>query len=244
MTIKQFIGRWLIPQLPITRENFDIFRLELNAFIVRFQNKISPIHKARIRKNINAPNPSVNIGAGPFGAPGWINIDLFPHRNISFTFDARKKLPFRNNSVERIRCEHFFEHLDRNEEAPAFLKECLRALKPGKVLRLVVPDLEKFVSAYVSQSTEKWKELGYSFKNMDPESQWQTPIEVLNHTFRQNGEHKFGYDFQTLEMDLKNAGFERILKNDWNQCMDTGMNDDLENHRPYSLYVDAVKPSS
>ena len=39
------------------------------------------------------------------------------------------------------------EHLDR-EEASRFLKEALRVLQPGGVIRLVVPDIFKHVTAY------------------------------------------------------------------------------------------------
>ena len=43
---------------------------------------------------------------------------------------------------------HFLEHIPRDQVAP-FLQECWRILKPGGVLRIVVPDLENLCRIYL-----------------------------------------------------------------------------------------------
>ena len=43
---------------------------------------------------------------------------------------------------------HFLEHL-RDPEARSFLRECMRVLKPGGILRLVVPNLEDIARDYL-----------------------------------------------------------------------------------------------
>jgi len=58
-------------------------------------------------------------------------------------------LPFASNSVDVVYHSHLLEHLDR-DVARVFLLEAKRVLKPGGVQRIVVPDLEKAVMAYVS----------------------------------------------------------------------------------------------
>jgi predicted SAM-dependent methyltransferase len=235
-TLKQRIGNYIIPRLPVTKENFDRFRFEMNSFLLNIKNGINPVAISKIRQLQKRTDLSVNVGAGPFGKEGWVNIDMFRMKNITITYDCRKKLPFTDDSVSRIRSEHVFEHLDRVDEAPKFLNECYRCLKTGGVLRIVVPDLELFVHAYCSGDPEEWKKIGYDLSN----ASWG-PMEILNHTFRQNGEHKFGYDFETLRKTVSVAGFARIEKMSWGRSLDHSLEDDLENHRPYSLYVDCVK---
>jgi hypothetical protein len=66
-------------------------------------------------------------------------------------------------------------------------------------------------------------------------------MDILNHTFRQNGEHKYGYDYETIRRTIIQCGFKQVDKKSWGQSFDPKLQDDLENHRPYSLYVECVK---
>jgi len=62
--------------------------------------------------------------------------------------DLRKPLPFPNDHFTAIYASHLLEHLYR-EEAKALLKECVRVLIPGGILRMVVPDLRSILSEYM-----------------------------------------------------------------------------------------------
>jgi predicted SAM-dependent methyltransferase len=238
-TFKQRIGAFLIPKLPITMENFNVLRFELKCMRINLNNRINPFAISKIHRQRSKTGLSVNIGAGPFGQADWTNIDMFPHKNVALIYDCRRKLPFADGSVDRIRCEHVFEHLDNKDEAPKFLKECLRCLGTGKVMRIVVPDLELFINAYCDSSGEAWKKLGYDLNNLPGDL--ETPMDILNYTFRQSGEHKYGYDFRTLQGILQKAGFKVIQKMSWGNSLDPMLKDDQENHKGYSLYVDCVK---
>jgi predicted SAM-dependent methyltransferase len=181
---------------------------------------------------IKQQNLKVNIGAGPFGEKGWVNIDMFMYKNISFTFDCRKRLPFTSNSVEKIRCEHVLEHMDRTYEVPVFLSECKRVLKKNGIIRIVVPDIAKYIKAYYEQD---WSIIGLE-KNL--QKGWE-PANILTHVFRQNGEHKFGYDFNALKNALSESGFEYINNVKFAESSDSELRNDQPNHRLYSLYVEA-----
>ncbi|PIY08627.1 MAG: hypothetical protein COZ18_11315 [Flexibacter sp. CG_4_10_14_3_um_filter_32_15] len=237
LTLKQRIGKFLIPNLPLSKENFNIFRHELNAFLLRLNTSINPIKRANISKYTKQDEISLNVGAGPFGKKGWTNVDMFKLDNITFTYDCRRKMPFRDKSVRRIRCEHVFEHLTMHDEVPDFLKECRRVLKEDSVLRIVVPDIAKFIKAYYEKDTALWKEMGFEVGNEEA----PTAAFLLNHVFRQDGEHKFAYDFETLEYVVKKAGFSKVIHQEWGESIDEKLKNDLANHRPYSLYVDCIK---
>lgn len=238
MTLKQKAGKFIISLLGITKENFEILRYELNAIRVRIDSKINPFKIKKIKRFVNQEDLSVNIGAGPFGEEGWVNIDMLRRKNIVFTYDCRRKMPFKSNSINRIRCEHVLEHLDRKEEVPFFLKECYRCMKPGAVLRVIVPDVKLFIKAYYENSKEGWDKLKESFFGFDEE--W-LPMDVLNHIFRQDGEHKYGYDFETLLFSLKKAGFSNIQQSSYRNSHDPLLVNDQANHRFHSLYMEAIK---
>jgi SAM-dependent methyltransferase len=61
-----------------------------------------------------------------------------------------KHIPQAAGSVDAIYSSHMIEHLDRRE-ARRFLAECRRVLKPGGVLRLVVPDVRVTINDYMTK---------------------------------------------------------------------------------------------
>ena len=63
----------------------------------------------------------------------------------------------------------------------------------------------------------------------------------LNHQFHQEGEHLFGYDFETLSFALKKAGFSSVKRQAFKVSVDPDLAIDLPIHESYSLYVEAIK---
>ena len=186
----------------------------------------------------------VNLGAGDAGHPGWVNVDRAPGPNVNCIYDARKKLPFEDGSVKGIFTEHFFEHVDYEEQAPLLLAECHRVLQPGGVIRIIVPDAEKYIRAYVSGG---WDQLS-SIRPLAPGHtdvhfpvRYNTPMELINVVFRQFEEHKFAYDFETLAFVLESAGFRNVRKQGFGESMAPEICLDLERRASESLYVEAMK---
>lgn len=239
MSIKQRIGKLITKISPVSPEILTILRVEFRAFRNRMNYRLNPFKQIAIRKFSSSENINLNIGCGPFGQDGWVNVDLMNLRNVSFTYDSRKHLPFNNETVERIRVEHFFEHLDKSFEVPFFLEECKRVMKEGAVLRVVVPDIEKFIIAYYKNDKDLWNSLGYDVDAL-PKG-FDSKIAILNHIFRQNGEHKYAYDYEGLNYLLLKHGFKNITKQQYRESLDEQLKDDQENHSNHSLYVDCVK---
>lgn len=212
--------------------------MEINGFWVRSLNAFHPAYISRRFALRRRTELSVNVGCGVCGTPGWVNLDLMPLKGLTLRYDCRKSLPLAPRSARRIRCEHFFEHLDPVEDVPLFLAACRKALAPGGVLRIVVPDVEKFAGAYISRSREIWHELGWDLDNL-PAGVF-TAMDVLNHVFRQGTDHQYAYDFETLAHRLTAAGFSRVQRMAFRDSLDAELTRDQENHKGYSLYVDAV----
>lgn len=239
MTLKQRIGRWFIPRLPVNPELFAELRFEANSWFCDLQNRISPAYYREVRRLRDQKGLSLNVGSGGRGIVGWINTDAVRHpRDKSFPCDVRRTLPFADGSVARILAEHVIEHLNFRYEIPKVLGEFIRVLEPGGMLRVIVPDGRRFTEAYLVNDSAHWGSLGLVPLPTDI----PTPMAMLNHVFHQGGEHHFAYDFETLEWVLGKAGFANIRQTSYGVSSDPLLAIDRSEHAPYSLYVEAMKP--
>jgi predicted SAM-dependent methyltransferase len=174
----------------------------------------------------------LNIGCGDNPKSGWINIDLLSPRG-DLALDMREPLPFADNSVAIVYSEHFFEHLDYPGDAQRFLKECRRVLKPGGVFSVGVPDTQWPLEAYTGPD-----ERGYfPLAKAEWHPGWcKTRLAQINYHFRQDGEHRFAYDLETLSHVLSEAGFISIKSREFDSALDD------ETRRTGTLYMNAAKP--
>jgi predicted SAM-dependent methyltransferase len=231
------MGDWLIPRLPMNRQVFTLVRLELNAFWVRVLHCIHPGYRSVIQQLSRQRNIRTNIGCGPFGLPRWVNLDLINHAEITLRSDCRHRIPLADGSCEGIHVEHFFEHLCPVDERPLFLRECWRCLEPGGILRIIVPDAELYIRAYISPGWDLLNSI--SCGGELPERAFSTKLEALNHVFLQGGEHYGAYDAETLSLVLTRAGFCDVARKSWREGDFPGGAIDREQHKPYSLYFEA-----
>jgi predicted SAM-dependent methyltransferase len=237
-TLKQRLGAWLVPRMPVNPWVFRTFRVELNAAAVRLLNVIHPGWVAKGRELRRRSGLLVNVGCGPFGQEGWVNLDLFPAPSVTMRVDCRRGLPLADGSVRGIHVEHYFEHLEPGVERPRFLAECRRCLERGGVLRIIVPDMRKYIEAYLSPG---WAVLNRVGCGGDlPQSTFATKIEALNHVFVQDGEHYGGFDEEYLRRTLEQAGFDDIQRVNWREGRFPGGAIDREQHKPYSLVMEAL----
>lgn len=186
----------------------------------------------------------VNLGSGGNGKPGWVNVDIFPAAGVNCLYDCRKKLPFASNSVRGIFCEHFVEHLDYTEELPHFLSECRRVLQPGGVLRIIVPDAERYLRAYAA---DDWAALAalrpLEAGRVDAHFNfaYRTRMELINMILRQGHHHKYAYDLETLAFVLRRYGFAHVVRQQFGHSLLPELAIDWTERASESLYVEAVK---
>lgn len=181
--------------------------------------------------------------------------------------DLRKGIPFPDSSADAVYHSHVFEHIDR-DAVPRFLAEVHRVLKPGGVHRIVVPDLEFQARNYLD-TLDKALDGGGNVE--DHEESVSLLIEqmvrreaagtsqrkparrrlenlLLGDARRRGETHQWMWDRVTLPHELLRAGFRspQIMSNtesripDWRGYRLDETPDGAE-HRPGSLYVEAVK---
>jgi predicted SAM-dependent methyltransferase len=236
MTVKQRIGNRLVRALGVNPQTFRAVWMETRAVWVRLRGRIDPVWVLRRRELRRRTGVLANIGCGPSGQEGWVNFDLFQVPGVTLPIDCRHRLPLGDGSCQGIHVEHYFEHLEMTIERPRFLAECLRCLEIGGVLRIIVPDAGKFMEAYLAPGWEAINAMGGFYV---PEEACRTKMEVLNHTFLQEGDHFAGYDAAYLRIVLEDAGFRDVLQVAWKEGRFPGGCIDIDQHRVYSLYMEA-----
>jgi len=111
----------------------------------------------------------INLGCGSTPLEGYINVDMdtledlrarYPNRN--FLDDTIIKqwdifnLPVEDSSVDEIRADCLFEHLNFKEERLIF-EESKRVLKTGGLLNISVPDFETIAKQWL-EAEDNWQD--------------------------------------------------------------------------------------
>jgi predicted SAM-dependent methyltransferase len=194
---------------------------------------VNRIHRAGRRKSAayaTRKHLRLNIGSGPNVKADWINVDLAP--NADLTLDLREPMPLKDGCCSMIYSEHFFEHLLHPRDTTRFLSEAFRLLQPGGIFSVGVPDTEWPLTAY---SNDKDNYFGTAARIFHP-AKCKTKLDHINYHFRQDGEHKYAWDFETLKNALEDAGFRNCARRDFDPALDS------ESRILGTLYVDCVRP--
>lgn len=137
---------------------------------------------------------TLQIGAGHKAnrQHGWINCDLYPGPNVDVVFDATKKWPFADNSVQSIIACHVLEHLWDFE---SFFKEVWRVLDPtlGR-LYMALPHAASDAGWGDPTHVQQWNSIrfcflqpGYRDTSNNPQHDWKHPFKVEQIAERING---------------------------------------------------------
>jgi SAM-dependent methyltransferase len=233
----------------------------------------------------------LNLGCGTRTSPRTVNIDfsiyqrlqahrgaravarmlLNKERRAKFAamsgdivvHDLRTGIPAESNSVDAVYHSHALEHMDR-DEVDGFMAEVLRVLKPCGIHRIVVPDLERVVRAYLGD-LEAGRDnhdgmvrslLEQSVRRRAFGTSQQVPLRrqietlLLGDARRRGETHQWMYDSLNLAQVLRAGGFTDIRRVDetisaipgWEE-IGLDVLDDGSPYKPGSLWMEAMKPS-
>ncbi len=177
----------------------------------------------------------LNWGCGEHIAPGWINSDIKEASGVDLVADIRKGLPLATDSLDYAVSVHALPELPYPDLAPA-LRELCRVLKPGGVLRLVLPDLDRAITAYRKGDS------GY-FK-VDPDEVQSLGGQLIVQMLW------YGYSRSLFTADLtqellEKAGFNGVRHCRYGQTASAFAEIvELDNREDESLYVEGAKSST
>ncbi len=185
--------------------------------------------------------------------------------------DLNEPLPFPDYTFDAVYHSHVLEHFPR-EDAPRLIAECHRVLKPGGVLRVVVPDLEEILRRYrravaaldgarsAAAEADHESSTEMLFEQMvrgeAAGTRLQRPLvriveRVLRGDAARIGElHRWMYDRHSLSRLLARAGFRDVVRRDPESSGIPGWRDflldtetDGSAYKPGSLYMEGRKTS-
>lgn len=146
------------------------------------------------------------IGCGPFPKEGWLNTDIPPNNHMDAAIDITKPIAIPENFLDIIYGSEVIEHI-KLDAARLFFREAVRVLKPGGVLRMTTPDMEriskKFLERHDTDFFEKVETIWLAGE-FSPEI-W------VNAMFRYWG-HEFIYSKEAITRELEAAGFTNIVE--------------------------------
>lgn len=199
------------------------------------------------RLQLPARGLSINVGSGARRLEGWVNIDGWP---AELALDFRRGLPLAAGSADRVYLSHVLEHMSYPNDTIQLVREIHRVLAPGGRVRIVVPDIEQCIQAYVAQDR------GFYEGRSDIWPEWKIKTRLESFLGYAGvgpfpgafaASHKFGFDFETVCHVLEQAGFEEIVRSKYQGSEDPALRiDDTSTYaiakvgeRHYSLFVEA-----
>src|SRR5689334_16365456 len=121
----------------------------------------------------------VNLGCGSRYHADWINIDIVAHSPAVIAHDLRHGIPLADASCDVVYHSNILEHVRRRDALPV-MRECFRVLKPGGILRVATPDLERICGLYL----EKFKAAQRGEVPAIPDYDWML-LEMYDQTVRE-----------------------------------------------------------
>jgi predicted SAM-dependent methyltransferase len=174
----------------------------------------------------------LNWGCGKSAAEGWLNSDRNPGPQVDIVGDIRKGLPLEDASIDYITSQHALQEVPFPDLVPA-LEELRRMLKPGGVLRLVVPNLDRGIQAYLRGEREY-------FPVPDGDARSLGGKFIVHILWYSHSRIMFTFDF--LEELLRTAGFRRVVRCGFRHTASPHPEIvDLDEREHESLFVEAVK---
>lgn len=166
---------------------------------------------AKHDKQVSTPRTiKLNLGGATNPVEGYENRDIK-------TGQPAFPLPDGDGTVDEIRASHILEHFP-HEQIGTVIREWVRVLKPGGMLKIAVPDFDQIVDRYKAPGDN------------GPIQQWI----MGGHTDKDDIHHAI-FNFPMLNQLLRNAGLWRVetWKDDGADC----------SQLPISLNLCGIKPT-
>jgi predicted SAM-dependent methyltransferase len=190
-----------------------------------------PRERVRAKRLANKRPLRLNLGCGSLALDDWINVDLVGLR-VDLAWNLDRQLPFTSKSVDVIFHEHVIEHIPA-DRGYALLQECYRLLRPGGVLRGVVPDAAKYIRSYCDPENR------FLDSCRDIRRRRIPALLALKEEFYGYG-HQTIYDFETYSFFCRAAGFTNVEERQFGESL-LDPCPDSEGRRGDSFYAEAVR---
>ncbi|MBV5328912.1 MAG: polysaccharide pyruvyl transferase family protein [Chlorobium sp.] len=153
-SIKEWLeGKRIFDPVKIPLQGIEEWKEALRDKVKGSESKNRSLRQGDIgsgQPNASSRMNLLNLGCGGRYHPAWTNVDYIQTGPGVLAQDLMQPFEFSDNTFDAVYHSHVLEHMPKRY-APDFLRECLRILKPGGILRVVVPDLELAAHDYLQQ---------------------------------------------------------------------------------------------
>jgi predicted SAM-dependent methyltransferase len=175
--------------------------------VVTLQEKPGAEPPSALAELLAAGVRRLNWGCGDYPAAGWINSDIKATPGVHIARDIRFGLPLETGSIEYAVSIHALPEITYQDQVPT-LRELRRVLRPGGVLRLALPDLDKGIAAYLREDGDYF---------LVPDSDARSIGAKLVTQMLWYGWSKTLFTFDFLAELLQEAGFAEIHRSSYRQ---------------------------
>lgn len=177
----------------------------------------------------------LNLGCGAKKYDGWVNADFYNFHDLlgnrdfvpDWMLDITKPMRCEDAHWDGVFTEHTIEHLSYDGCFFAFT-ETYRTMRPGAWLRVVVPDIEKYISYYIGKPVDE------QFKQFP-----RGPQAISN--IAQGWGHKSIWDSRLLSGVLLDIGYINVRKTSFGEGSDPRIIKDSQSRAWESLYIEAQR---
>jgi SAM-dependent methyltransferase len=174
----------------------------------------------------------LNVGCGLNPAAGWLNLDWRAQEGVDLCCDLRGPVPLADRCIDYAVAIHVLQDLAW-ADIPLALAELRRVLRPGGVLRLGLPDLDRAIEAY------RRGDAAYFYV---PDADARSLGAKLVTQIVWYGSVRTPFTFDFAHELLTNAGFSRIARSAFRRTdSEHAQIVELDNRERETLFVEAVK---
>lgn len=181
----------------------------------------------------DAPGLRINLCGGTVKLPGWTNVDLSHVADIRVDLESGP-LPWEDGAVEAIACISALNYFTP-ERALEIVRECLRVLRPGGILRVGVQDLRVLARRYLERDAAFFEEKLQDGRDRFPGETYADKFCNWFYGFQVAGKScRYVYDYESLANLVRKAGFEDVRERPYR----TGDLPDVEklDNRPEQMF--------
>lgn len=192
--------------------------------------------KSGIRKSVR----KINLCGIRLSDDNFFNIDLNPKSDLVIDLEKRL-LPFKDNTAEVVVCISAVNYFTR-ERGAEIIKDVYRVLKLGGIARFGTQDLFEISKKYVNMDKDFFYQ---KLQNGKDRFHGKTMADKINSWFygykTNRGKYgKYFYDFETLALLFKEAGFSKIEKKNFMESLIPEIKQ-IDNRSDQMFFLEAVK---
>lgn len=182
----------------------------------------------------------LNLCSGPIRIQGYCNADIYLEADIYVDLEKRL-LPFKSNALDVVVCISAINYFTR-ERGQKIIEDVHRVLKNGGIARFATQDFFEISKKYVNMDKDFFFQ---KLPNGKERFHGKTMADKINSWFYgykiDGGKHcKYFYDFETLALLFKEAGFSKIEKKNYMESLIPEISQ-IDNRPDQMFFLEAIK---